>query len=159
MPWAAGPATAASRTAGSTRVPSICHARGQRGAGRQAPPRRAGAATCLRRGRAARAPGAPRRAVGGGRPGRLRSGSRAGRPPRGGGLLGAARVAAARSAGRRIGSVILTVPDNPTGRLARPGTVRTLCDVAAENDLTIICDEIYRDLVHDPAADVRSPSA
>lgn len=51
------------------------------------------------------------------------------------------------------------MPDNPTGRLARPGTVRTLCDVAAENDLTIICDEIYRDLVHDPAADVLSPAA
>jgi aspartate aminotransferase len=68
-------------------------------------------------------------------------------------------VAAARSAGRRIGSVILTLPDNPTGRLARPATVRALCDVAAENDLTIICDEIYRDLVHDPAARVLSPAA
>jgi aspartate aminotransferase len=68
-------------------------------------------------------------------------------------------VATARSAGRRIGSVVLTLPDNPTGRLARPGTVRALCDVAAENDLTIISDEIYRDLVHDPAAHVLSPAA
>ena len=68
-------------------------------------------------------------------------------------------VAAARSAGRRIGSVIVTLPDNPTGRLARPGTVRALCDVAAENDMIIISDEIYRDLVHDPAADVLSPAA
>jgi aspartate aminotransferase len=68
-------------------------------------------------------------------------------------------IATARSAGRRIGSVILTLPDNPTGRLARPGTVRALCDVAAENDMIIICDEIYRDLVHDPAARVLSPAA
>jgi aspartate aminotransferase len=68
-------------------------------------------------------------------------------------------VTAARAAGRRIGSVILTLPDNPTGRLARPGTVRALCDVAAENDMTIISDEIYRDLVHDAAADVLSPAA
>jgi aspartate aminotransferase len=37
--------------------------------------------------------------------------------------------------------------------------VRALCDVAADNDMTIICDEIYRDLVHDPAADVLSPAA
>ena len=49
-------------------------------------------------------------------------------------------VAAARSAGRRIGSVILTVPDNPT-------------------DMTIISGRIYCDLVHDPAADVLSPAA
>jgi aspartate aminotransferase len=71
----------------------------------------------------------------------------------------ASTLAAARSAGRRIGSVIMTLPDNPTGRLARPGTVRALCDIAAENDLVIISDEIYRDLVHDPAADVLSPAA
>ncbi len=67
-------------------------------------------------------------------------------------------LAAARSAGRRIGSVIITLPDNPTGRLARPATVRALCDIAAENDLVIISDEIYADLVHDPAADMLSPA-
>jgi aspartate aminotransferase len=68
-------------------------------------------------------------------------------------------LAAARSAGRRIGSVIITLPGNPTGRLARPGTVRALCHIATDNDLVIISDEIYRDLVHDPAADVLSPAA
>ncbi len=71
----------------------------------------------------------------------------------------AAALAAARAAGRRIGSVIVTLPDNPTGRLARPATVRALCDIAAENDLVIISDEIYSDLVHDPAAEVLSPAA
>jgi len=72
--------------------------------------------------------------------------------------LGAA-VTAARAAGREIRSVIVTLPDNPTGRLPRPATVRALCQVAAAHDLVIISDEIYRDLVHDPAAAVLSPAA
>ncbi len=37
--------------------------------------------------------------------------------------------------------------------------MRALCEVAAEHDLVIISDEIYRDLVHDPAAPVPSPAA
>jgi aspartate aminotransferase len=71
----------------------------------------------------------------------------------------AAAAAAAAAAGRPIRSVIVTLPDNPTGRLARPDTVRALCQVADEHDLIIISDEIYRDLVHDPAAEVLSPAA
>ena len=39
--------------------------------------------------------------------------------------LGAA-VTAARAAGREIRSVVVTLPDNPTGRLPRPATVRAL---------------------------------
>ncbi len=66
---------------------------------------------------------------------------------------------AARAAGRVIRSVVVTLPDNPTGRLPRPDTVRAFCEVAAEHDLIIISDEIYRDLVHDPAAPVLSPAA
>jgi aspartate aminotransferase len=68
-------------------------------------------------------------------------------------------VTAARTAGRRIGSVILTLPDNPTGQLAQPGTVRALAEVAAEHDLVIISDEIYRDLVYDTAPPFTSPAA
>ena len=71
----------------------------------------------------------------------------------------AAAVRDARLAGRRIGAVIVTLPDNPTGRLGRPDTVRALCEVADEHDLVIISDEIYRDLIHDQAAPVLSPSA
>jgi aspartate aminotransferase len=71
----------------------------------------------------------------------------------------AAALAAARAAGSRVGSVIVTLPDNPTGRLARPATIRALCDLAAENNLVIISDEIYADLVHDPATEVLSPAA
>lgn len=70
-----------------------------------------------------------------------------------------ARAAArARAAGRPIGAVIATVPDNPTGQLARPETVRALAEVAREHDLVIISDEIYRDLVHDPALPFPSPA-
>jgi aspartate aminotransferase len=63
------------------------------------------------------------------------------------GLLSAAATAA-RRAGRRIGAVIVTMPDNPTGTLAAAGTVRELCSVARQHDLLIISDEIYRDLTH-----------
>jgi aspartate aminotransferase len=68
-------------------------------------------------------------------------------------------VTAALEAGRPIGAVVLTLPDNPTGRLASPASVRALCEVAREHDLVIIADEIYRDLVHDPDAEFPSPLA
>ncbi|HUA42768.1 MAG TPA: pyridoxal phosphate-dependent aminotransferase [Streptosporangiaceae bacterium] len=70
-----------------------------------------------------------------------------------------AAVRASRRAGRPIGAVLVTLPDNPTGRLTRPETIRELCAVAERNDLIIISDEIYRDLVHDPDAEVLSPAA
>lgn len=86
-------------------------------------------------------------------------------PPGEGGVpdpcLLAKAVRAARAAGREIRSVVVTLPDNPTGTLARPDTMRRLCMSAAELGLIIISDEIYRDLVHgladDPAA-VASPA-
>jgi aspartate aminotransferase len=62
-------------------------------------------------------------------------------------LLSAAVTTAGR-AGRRIGAVIVTLPDNPTGTLASPDAVRALCAVAERHDLLIISDEIYRDLTH-----------
>jgi aspartate aminotransferase len=68
-------------------------------------------------------------------------------------------VIAARDAGRRIGSVIVTLPDNPTGTLASPATVKALCEVAAAHDLVIISDEIYRDLLHAPAPPFTSPAS
>jgi aspartate aminotransferase len=84
-------------------------------------------------------------------------------PPEQGGVPDPGRLAravtAARADGRRIGAVIVTLPDNPTGTLASPDTVRALCEVAVEHDLAIISDEIYRDLVHHPAAPFTSPAA
>ena len=67
-------------------------------------------------------------------------------------------VTAARAAGTPVRSVIVTLPDNPTGRLAPAAAVRDLCSVAEAYDLVIISDEIYRDLVHDPAAPFTSPA-
>lgn len=52
----------------------------------------------------------------------------------------------------------MTLPDNPTGTLASEDGVRRLCAVAREHDLVIVSDEIYRDLVHDPARTVTSPA-
>ena len=65
---------------------------------------------------------------------------------------------AARAAGNPVRSVIVTLPDNPTGLLAPAAAVRDLCSVAEAYDLVIISDEIYRDLVHDPAAPFTSPA-
>ena len=83
-------------------------------------------------------------------------------PPGQGGIPDPGALAAAASsaaaAGQPIGSVILTLPDNPTGRAASPATVTALCEVAAAHRLVIISDEIYRDLLHDPATAVLSPA-
>ncbi|WP_025274047.1 pyridoxal phosphate-dependent aminotransferase [Haloglycomyces albus] len=55
-------------------------------------------------------------------------------------------------AGMRPRSIIVTLPDNPTGALPSETTMRGVCSVAEEFGLTIISDEIYRDLVFDQAA-------
>jgi aspartate aminotransferase len=67
-------------------------------------------------------------------------------------------VTAARAAGNPVRSVIVTLPDNPTGLLAPAAAVRDLCSVAEAHDLIIISDEIYRDLVHDPDTPFTSPA-
>jgi aspartate aminotransferase len=67
-------------------------------------------------------------------------------------------VTASRLAGRRIGAVLVTLPDNPTGRLTGTCAVREMCAVAQKHDLVVISDEIYRDLVHDPAKPFLSPA-
>lgn len=67
-------------------------------------------------------------------------------------------VAEARAAGRQVRAVITTCPDNPTGTVASRDTVRRLAEAARDLDLVVISDEIYRDLVHDPATVVHSPA-
>ncbi|MFK4106938.1 pyridoxal phosphate-dependent aminotransferase [Streptomyces sp. NPDC019531] len=67
-------------------------------------------------------------------------------------------VREARRRGADPRTVIVTLPDNPTGTVASPETVRELCAVAEQEDLVIVSDEIYRDLVHDPATPVLSPA-
>jgi len=68
-------------------------------------------------------------------------------------------VTEARAAGRQIRSVIVTLPDNPTGTQAPPDAVRALCSAAERHGLIIISDEIYADLVHDTVTDRTSPAA
>ncbi|MCG5215743.1 pyridoxal phosphate-dependent aminotransferase [Streptosporangium sp. KLBMP 9127] len=67
-------------------------------------------------------------------------------------------VLRARARGRTVGSLLVTLPDNPSGTLASPETIRSLVEIARELDLTIISDEIYRDLVHDQTTPFLSPA-
>lgn len=67
-------------------------------------------------------------------------------------------VSRARAAGRDPRAVVVTVPDNPTGTVAAPATVRRLAEAARDLDLLVISDEIYRDLVFDPALRPPSPA-
>lgn len=67
-------------------------------------------------------------------------------------------VVAARGRGQDPRIVVLTSPDNPTGTFAPPHLVRELCAVAEEEDLLLVSDEIYRDILHDPDAEFLSPA-
>lgn len=67
-------------------------------------------------------------------------------------------IKAARLLGHDPRILVLTLPDNPTGTLAPPELVRQLCAIAEEEDLYIVSDEIYRDVVHDPATPYLSPA-
>ncbi len=58
----------------------------------------------------------------------------------------------ARADGARPGVLVLTVPDNPTGTLARAGHVRAVCETAENHGLAVIADEIYGELVHEGRA-------
>ncbi len=60
--------------------------------------------------------------------------------------------------GHSAGILVLTLPDNPTGTIAARSLVTEVCEIAHEHGLLIVCDEIYRDLAHEPEA-VSSPAA
>ncbi|MDT0328661.1 pyridoxal phosphate-dependent aminotransferase [Nocardiopsis lambiniae] len=67
-------------------------------------------------------------------------------------------VVSARAAGRDPRSVVVTLPDNPTGTVAAPETVRDLAVAARDLGLVIISDEIYRELVFSPETPLVSPA-
>jgi aspartate aminotransferase len=67
-------------------------------------------------------------------------------------------ITVARQAGRRIGSVVLTTPDNPTGTSANADTIRAVCEIAERHCLVVISDEIYRDLTFPGECDPVSPA-
>ncbi|ADD44591.1 pyridoxal phosphate-dependent aminotransferase [Stackebrandtia nassauensis] len=64
----------------------------------------------------------------------------------------------ARTIGRDVRAMVMTLPDNPTGTLAAPEIIHRACDIAREYDLVIIADEIYRDLVFDAGRAYVSPA-
>ena len=63
-----------------------------------------------------------------------------------------------RRAGANPRILVLTCPDNPTGTVASRQLIEAVCAVAVQQHLTIISDEIYRDLVYEPEH-VVSPSS
>ncbi|MFI9024120.1 pyridoxal phosphate-dependent aminotransferase [Streptomyces sp. NPDC053560] len=70
-------------------------------------------------------------------------------------------LAVARADGARPGVLILTVPDNPTGTVAREADVRAVCEIAERHGLVVISDEIYAEVLHPagPDADSAGPDA
>ncbi|MEV4256990.1 pyridoxal phosphate-dependent aminotransferase [Spirillospora sp. NPDC049652] len=71
-------------------------------------------------------------------------------------LRAAIRAARARGLDPRL--LICTLPDTPTGTLASPDLVRTICSIAEDEDLVLLSDEIYRDVLHDPGTEFLSPA-
>ena len=66
-------------------------------------------------------------------------------------------VADAARQGARPGVLVLTLPDNPTGTVPSAGEVRRTVEIAEAHGLSLISDEIYRDLAHEPG-EVLSPA-
>jgi aspartate/methionine/tyrosine aminotransferase len=48
-------------------------------------------------------------------------------------------------------SIYINSPHNPTGLLMRPGIFRGVLDLAKRQGIYVFCDEVYRELEHDPA--------
>lgn len=61
-------------------------------------------------------------------------------------------LAAARSRGESPGVLMLTLPDNPTGSVPSRELLGRVCAVARSEGLTVISDEVYRDLAYEPDA-------
>jgi aspartate/methionine/tyrosine aminotransferase len=60
-----------------------------------------------------------------------------------------AAVAAALRPTTRL--IVVNAPHNPTGMLPAPDVWNALADLAADAGATLLCDEVYRLLEHDPA--------
>ncbi len=67
-------------------------------------------------------------------------------------------ISRTRAAGLTPGTLVLTLPDNPTGTVAPTALVRRLCEIAENEDLLVVSDEIYRDTIHDIRASMTSPA-
>ncbi|ANZ40102.1 aminotransferase [Lentzea guizhouensis] len=60
----------------------------------------------------------------------------------------------ARASGADPRVLVVTLPDNPTGTCGSADLVHRVCELADRHGLTILSDEIYRDLTFDPARHV-----
>ncbi|MDG4795553.1 pyridoxal phosphate-dependent aminotransferase [Micromonospora sp. WMMD1082] len=67
-------------------------------------------------------------------------------------------ISAARRDGGDPRIVVLTLPDNPTGTLAGAELIGEVCAIAEAEGLTIVSDEIYRDVLHRPETPFVSPA-
>lgn len=67
-------------------------------------------------------------------------------------------LARARREGGDPRIVVLTLPDNPTGTLAGAELVTEVCAIAEAENLVIVSDEIYRDVMHRQDAPFLSPA-
>ncbi|MEU0686969.1 pyridoxal phosphate-dependent aminotransferase [Streptomyces uncialis] len=67
-------------------------------------------------------------------------------------------VTLARATGHDPRAVVVTVPDNPTGTVAGPDTLRRFAAAVRDLDLVVVSDEIYGDLVYDTARPAVSPA-
>lgn len=45
-------------------------------------------------------------------------------------------------------AILITNPGNPTGAVLTPEELKLMLDIAKENDLCIVCDEVYREFVY-----------
>ena len=45
-------------------------------------------------------------------------------------------------------AIMITNPGNPTGAVLTPDELKLMLDIAKENDLCIVCDEVYREFVY-----------
>lgn len=52
--------------------------------------------------------------------------------------------------------IVLNNPNNPTGRYHTLDKVKKIYEIAEENDIYLLCDEVYRELVEDPLSTVAS---
>jgi aspartate/methionine/tyrosine aminotransferase len=52
---------------------------------------------------------------------------------------------------RNTRAIYINSPHNPTGLLMRPEIFRGVLDLAKQHNIYVFCDEVYRELEHDPA--------
>ena len=64
------------------------------------------------------------------------------------GLEQSIRKVAAKGRGSRIKYLMLTNPDNPTGKVLQRKTLKKIVDIANDNDIFVISDEIYDEIVY-----------